>query len=120
MPIEAWIMAGICIALELFCIIMMFVLSWPRDCVHGAPFRIPPPPPRPKGGLKPNTMCPPPPPSSAEKQLLRYECEKCGTMQHTYTRQDGIKCIVCGGSMNKVLWFNLDGTSTKPPTRSMI
>jgi DNA-directed RNA polymerase subunit RPC12/RpoP len=65
-------------------------------------------------------MCPPPPPSSAEKQLLRYECEKCGTMQHTYTRQDGIKCIVCGGSMNKVLWFNPDGTSTKPPTRSMI
>jgi hypothetical protein len=61
MPIEAWIMAGICVALELFCIVMMFVLSWPRECVHGTPFRIPPPP-RPKGGLKPNLMCPPPPP----------------------------------------------------------
>jgi hypothetical protein len=69
MPIEAWIVAGICIVLELFCIIMMFVLSWPGHYVHSAPFRIPPPIQRQKGGLKPSTMCPPPLPRRTQTSV---------------------------------------------------
>jgi hypothetical protein len=62
MPIEAWIVAGTCIALELFCIIMMFVLSWSSDYVHGAQFSTQPSPLRQKGGMKPSAMRPPQPP----------------------------------------------------------